>query len=121
MNIRTIWDSSTGLLQRFDLIPAPKKAWLKLQEEIAEYHEALFKLSGNRKNIPYQQDCAEELADVIVTALNVAYVAGLPIETIERALADVIKKNDAKSSATHTADNGWIRKIDVPAYIKDGE
>lgn len=119
--LRDIWNSSTGLLKRFDLMPSSKKAWLKMHEEIAELHEALFKLAGNRKNIPYKQDTAEELADVIVTALNVGYVAGLSIEDIERAIAEVIRKNDAKTDKTHAASDGWIRKIEVPAYMEEGQ
>ena len=121
LTLKDVWESSTGLLKRFDLIPSAKKSYLKFQEEISEMQEALYKLSGNRKNIPYKQDAAEEVADVIVTALNVAYTAGLSIEDIEKALSKVIEKNDAKDHTTHTADDGWIKRIQPVALMQDGE
>jgi NTP pyrophosphatase (non-canonical NTP hydrolase) len=121
ITLKMIWDSSTGLLKRFDLMPSQKKAYLKMQEEIAEMQEALYKLSGNRKNIPYKQDAAEEVVDVLVTLLNVAYTAGLTDDDIEAALKEVIRKNDSKSHQTHTAEDGWIKKIIPVAMISEGE
>lgn len=116
-----IWASSTGLLKRFDLMPSPKKSWGKMNEELWELQEALFKLSGNRKNIPYKDDTAEELADVIVTVLNVAYSAGLDIADIEKALQRVIDKNGSKNHETHISDGGWIKRREPVAYIEEGQ
>ena len=121
LTLKDVWESSTGLLKRFDLIPSPKKAYLKFQEEIAELQEALFKLSGNKRNMPFKQDAAEELADCLVTLLNVGYAAGLSIEDIEAALIKTIDKNDMKSHATHTAQDGWIKRITPIAYVQPGE
>ena len=121
ITLNAIWESSTGLLKRFDLLPSQKKAWGKFEEEQYELQEALFKLSGNRKNIPYKMDTAEELVDTVVTLLNVGYAAGLTIEDIEHAFNEVIKKNGNKNRDTHTASDGWIRKITPVAHIQDGE
>lgn len=121
LTLQDIWNSSTDLLKRFGLMPSQKKSYLKMQEEVAELQEALFKLSTNRKNIPFKQDAAEELADVLVTLLNVGYSAGLSIEDIECALQKTIVKNDSKSDKTHTAQDGWIKKITPAAMIQEGE
>lgn len=121
VTLQDIWNSSTDLLKRFGLMPSPKKAWGKFAEEQYELQEALFKLSTNRKNIPFKQDAAEELADVLVTLLNVGYSAGLSIEDIESALQKTIVKNDSKNDKTHTAQDGWIKKITPVAMIQEGE
>lgn len=108
--VRTVWNSSTDLLKRFELTPTAKASWLKAQEELAELHEALFKLSRHRKCVPYQQDAAEELADCLVTLLNVGYTAGLTVEQIEAALETVCAKNDAKSHDTHEVRGGTVKR-----------
>jgi len=116
-----IWTSSTGLLKRFDLVPPFRKAYLKFQEESFEMTEALFKLASNRRNRPYRQDAAEEIADVLVTVLNLAYSAGLTEEEIEQAVTAVCAKNDLKSDKTHVVENGFIKRIQQVAYISEGE
>ncbi len=121
ITLKQIWESSTGLLERFELFPSTRKAWLKMQEELFELSEALFKLSTNKRNIPYKEDAADELADVIITALNVGYANGLTLEDIEKGLARKCTKNDAKSAKTHTAANGWIQKLEDVAYIEKGQ
>ena len=121
ITLKQIWESSTGLLQRFDLMPSPRKAWLKMNEELFEYAESLFKLSTNKRNIPYKEDTADELADVIITVLNVGYANGLTLDDIEKGLARKCAKNDAKSTKTHTAANGWIQKLEDVAYIEKGQ
>ncbi len=123
ITLEQIWQSSTGLLARFDLMPSFRKAYLKFQEEHFEMVEAMFKFMSNKRNIPYRQDAAAELADVLVTVLNMGYAAGLTEDDIESALRKVCTKNDSKSHATHTADDGWIRKRqpDTTAYIESGQ
>lgn len=120
ITLKDIWTSSTGLLIRFDLFPSLKKAWGKFNEETWELSEALFKLSTNKRN---RQDAAQELADVVVTVLNIGYAAGLTEDEIEMALRKVLTKNDGKSHLTHTAEDGWIRRKspDTTAYISEGE
>ncbi len=121
ITLKEIYESATGLLKRFDLMPSPRKAYLKMQEEIFELQEALAKLATHRKNIVYQQDAADELADVMVTLLNVGYANGLSLETIEKSLQRVIDKNDQKTERTHTASDGWIKRITPVAFIEDGQ
>lgn len=123
ITLKQIWESSTGLLQRFDLMPSFRKAYLKFQEEHFELVESLFKFISNKRNIPYRQDAAAELADCIVTLLNLGYAAGLTEDDIESALRKVCTKNDSKSHATHTAEDGWIKRkpAETIAYIEAGE
>lgn len=110
ITLQAIWASSTGLLERFNLMPTRKASFLKFQEEIFEMQEALDTLSGSRKTLPFRDDAADELADVLITLLNIGYTAGLTHEEIEKALVRKCGKNDAKSHLTHEIRDGQIAK-----------
>ncbi len=102
-------------------MPSARKAHLKMNEELYEMQEALLKFNLNKGNIPRKDDAADELADVIITVLNVGYANGLTLEDIEKGLRRKTLKNDAKSLKTHTAQDGWIRRIEDVAYIESGQ
>ncbi len=114
ITLKEIYESSTGLLIRFHLMPSPKTAHLKMSEELYEMDEALFELGDNRKNIILRSDAADECADVLITLLNTIYANQLTCDDLERALERVMLKNGLKSEATHHVVNGMIVKRLIP-------
>jgi len=116
--IRELVLSSWGLIERFYLQskPTSKASIAVLNEEsdelkraIWEYQEGLTRDTG---------EIYKELADVIVTALNiVCCIDGHEpdIDLLERAISKTILKNDAKNNNTHEVDlSGKIaRKRDL--------
>lgn len=80
ITLKGIWNSSTDLLKRFDLIPTFDAAWTKVVEEEHETVESLYKLTINkdrRQSFLFRSHLAKEAADCLVTLLNAAYTVGM--------------------------------------------
>jgi len=82
LTLKDIWGSSTGLLQRFSLMPTVDTAWTKHMEEVGELIEALYilNLKEHRKHFNFRKDVAQEACDVLVTLFNALYAAGLTFD-----------------------------------------
>ena len=82
VTLQDIWSSSTGLLQKFGLMPTFEASWNKVIEEVYEYSEALNELSLRPKNDLYRSAAAQEMADAMVTLINALYASGILYEDI---------------------------------------
>ncbi len=82
ITLKDIWTSSTGLLQRFNLMPSVDTAWTKHMEESGEIIEALYilNLKEHRKHFQFRKDVAMEAGDCLVTLLNTLYAADMTFE-----------------------------------------
>lgn len=76
ITLKMIWESSTGLLKRFDLMPPVWTAWHKVSEEYFEAIGALHDLKAKPRNEIFKMDAACEVADLVVTLLNLGYACG---------------------------------------------
>ena len=70
ITLKQIWDSSTGLLKRFDLKPSLWVAWQKVIEEHVEFIEAIQDLDKHSHLIHLKQNAAKELAFLPVVSCN---------------------------------------------------
>ena len=84
ITLNAIWESSTGLLKRFDLMPTPDIAWKKHVEETGELIEALYilNLKDHRSHFQFRKDVAMEACDCLVTLLNALYAVGFTFEQL---------------------------------------
>lgn len=112
-------ESTFGLLERFDLPTlditnladsntelAIYRLLRNIEEEIAEVKREMSR--GN-----FGSELFEELADVVVTSLNIPYVIGGSLATghlLMLAIEKVILKNDSKTDKTHGLKNGKIQR-----------
>jgi len=108
ITLKDIWDSSTGLLKRFDLMPTVDTAWTKHIEEVGEMIEALYilNLKEHRKHFNFRKDVAQEACDVLVTLFNVLYATGLTFDQSglrTHQLRDVWLTSDASHQAMRPA------------------
>lgn len=116
--LRELAFSSWGLVARFygDNQPTPKASIAVLNEEVDEMKRAIWEHQEG-----LTRDTGEiyrELADVMVTAINVVCCIDghePDIDLLERAISKTILKNDAKNNNTHEVDlSGKIaRKRDL--------
>lgn len=97
--LKRLWNSSTGLIKRFNIDPPVDVVFKVFREEVQEFQDALFS-SGNLGTFDMGSP-THEGADVIVTVLNTLSSMGYTYEQIEQAINDVIAKNDAKTWQTH--------------------
>jgi hypothetical protein len=79
ITLHDIWQSSTNLLKRFDLIPSLDASWQKVIEEHQEMLEALYEMAAkdHKRNFLFRGHLAKEAGDLLVTLLNAAYSAGM--------------------------------------------
>jgi NTP pyrophosphatase (non-canonical NTP hydrolase) len=101
--LRELYDSSTGLLQRFGVKPSVAEQFAVFEEEVGEFSAAV-QIAGSGNPI-------EEGADVIVTVLNTLYAMGFCYEDVQYAVEAVIRKNDSKTWDSHFVNqNGKIQR-----------
>ena len=62
-----------------------------------------------------QEDLAGEAVDLFVVTLGLLQAHGVTDDDLAQAMADVIAKNDAKTSATHVLVNGKITRRELLA------
>ena len=104
---KATYEASTSLLPRFDLVPGIAGAKEKLQQEVVELiiaADGLLQLEDTiREDIRYnsQMEVAEEIADVIITAINLGKAAGLAEHNLRIALLKKNEKNNLKTPLTH--------------------
>ncbi len=77
--LQMIWESSTGLLKRFDLFPTLDASFDKVIEESYEAVEALYNLK-RRKNDLTRSDAMCEICDTIITLLNAGYASNVTFD-----------------------------------------
>lgn len=79
ITLESIWNSSTGLLQRFGLKPTLEASWDKVIEEQHEAIEALHKMQRKhlKGNDIWRAHFSCETGDCLVTLLNAAYAVGM--------------------------------------------
>ena len=90
-----LWQSTSALHERFGNVDYTsvrhKQArWAKVEEEYREFQ--------------YAQDAqarTEEAVDLLVTVLGVLQMEGVQLEELEKMVANVIIKNNAKNEHTH--------------------
>ncbi len=88
-----IWDSGYSLEQRFS---ANFSLASKLRGMKEEWGEVLDAIKNERPG-----DIAAEMADLMVTLANVARACGIDRAMMHEAMRLVVKKNNAKTPATH--------------------
>ncbi len=80
ITLKEIYESATGLLKRFDLMPDIDTAWMKCLEEFTEMTEALYELQCRPRNEIFKSAAAMETCDLIVTLMNVMYSSEVKLE-----------------------------------------
>ncbi len=83
ITLKEIYESATGLLKRFDLMPSLDTAWLKFLEEFTEASEALYELQCRPRNDLLRSAAAMELCDCLVTMMNILYAAEILDDEID--------------------------------------
>ena len=94
-SLEALIHSSWDLLDRFEATPTPKKALDRFGSEVFEFVTAVNEAWGG--NGMEHAHAAKELADVMVSALNVARSLHLPRLLILTTVVDVMAENDAKN------------------------
>lgn len=82
ITLQAVYNSSTDLLKRFDLMPPTDVAWTKFLEEFTEATEALYDLQCRPRNEIFKSHAAMEICDCIVTLMNCLYVSQVNTEYI---------------------------------------
>lgn len=80
ITLESIWNSSTGLLDRFGLKPTLEASWDKVIEETYEAVEALQELRSRPQNIIFKSDAMCEICDVIITLFNASYSSNVSFD-----------------------------------------
>lgn len=102
--LKALWDSSSGLYNRFDVYPPDLDAQYRVfHEEIAEFTTELYRGSHEDK----------EAVDVLVTMLGCLMAVDVTYEDFAAAIQIVIDKNNSKTHQTHKINsNGKIARIE---------
>lgn len=111
--LERLWNSSESLNKRFGIDPQEQDSVKIFMEECKELITAYYNYNATFSDISHSTldtDLADEFADVIVTAMQIAMARGLSVFDLLRGIDRVVRKNDAKTSETHEIDSG-SRKI----------
>lgn len=111
ITLSAIWESSTGLLKRFELTPPAWTAWHKVSEEYFEAIESLHDLKDKPRNEIFKMDTACEVADFVVTLVNLGYACGCQWRDFEN--IDIKKQWDAAVVSELKPRDRWIALQDT--------
>ena len=110
--IARLWQSTVNLHSRFFPVNPPsfQARYDVFVEESNEFKTAVSEeyefFPASERPLVSSHNAVHELADTIVTGMGLLQCLGYAPDDLERAIEDVIRKNDAKTLDTHHV-NEW--------------
>ena len=114
MTLRSLWEGTRELFNRFDLVPTIDAQLRKFHEEVYEFTRevTIFSWVLSPSDVT-REHVLEEFVDVMVVGIVILQRMGFDYFDIQHAIDKVVEKNNAKTHLTHEVRNHQIVRKNV--------